>query len=68
MHVSYCVGWLRSEENHCLSTPLDTVRNMPRRSQELLGFAAHDAIHDGGGYLGVVDLQDPVELIATGQL
>jgi ectoine hydroxylase-related dioxygenase (phytanoyl-CoA dioxygenase family) len=68
MHVSYCLGWLRTEENQYLAAPLDTVRAMPRRSQELLGFAAHDAILDGGGYLGVVDLQDPVELLADGRL
>lgn len=68
MHLSYCVGWLRTEENQYLATPLDTVKSLPRASQELLGFAAHDAIGDGGGYLGVVDLQDPAELIAAGQL
>lgn len=68
MHLSYCVGWLRTEENQYLSTPLEVVRRLPRLSQELLGFAAHDAIATGGGWLGAVELQDPVELIATGQL
>lgn len=68
MHLSYCVGWLRTEENQYLSTPLDVARRLPRQSQELLGFAAHDAIEDGGGYLGTVDLQDPVELMAFGHL
>lgn len=68
MHISYCVGWLRTEENQYLSTPLDHVRRLPRRAQELLGYAAHDAIASGGGYLGTVDIQDPVELIAAGRL
>ncbi len=68
MHVSYCAGWLRTEENQYLTTPIDMVRTMSRRAQELLGFAAHDAIADGGGYLGTVELQDPVELIASGEL
>jgi hypothetical protein len=68
MHVSYCVGWLRTEENQCLATPLDRVRQLPRRSQELLGYGAHDAMPDGGGYLGTVEIQDPVELIARGEL
>jgi ectoine hydroxylase-related dioxygenase (phytanoyl-CoA dioxygenase family) len=68
MHISYCVGWLRTEENQYLSMPLETARRLPRESQELLGFAAHDAIEIGGGYLGTVDLQDPVELIASGGL
>jgi ectoine hydroxylase-related dioxygenase (phytanoyl-CoA dioxygenase family) len=68
MHVSYCVGWLRTEENQYLATPLATARTLPRRSQELLGYGAHDALMAGGGYLGTIELQDPVELIATGQL
>ncbi|HEX4906401.1 MAG TPA: phytanoyl-CoA dioxygenase family protein [Acidimicrobiales bacterium] len=68
MHVSYCLGWLRTEENQYLATPIDVVRDLPRESQELLGFAAHDALAAGGGYLGAVDVQDPVELIAAGKL
>ena len=68
MHVSYCLGWLRTEENQYLSTPIDVVRTLPRASQALLGYAAHDAIGVGGGYLGSVSVQDPVELLATGQL
>jgi ectoine hydroxylase-related dioxygenase (phytanoyl-CoA dioxygenase family) len=68
MHVSYCVGWLRTEENQFLATPLEAVRAMPRRSQELLGFAAHDALAAGGGYLGAVELQHPADLLADGSL
>jgi ectoine hydroxylase-related dioxygenase (phytanoyl-CoA dioxygenase family) len=68
MHVSYCVGWLRTEENQFLATPLETAKGLPRAAQELLGYAAHDAIDIGGGYLGTVELQDPVELIACGVL
>jgi len=68
MHMSFVVGWLRTEENNYLSTPLDVARRLPRRSQELLGYAAHDAIAVGGGYLGTVDLLDPVELMAQGRL
>ena len=68
MHVSYCLGWLRTEENQYLSTPIDVVRTLPRESQALLGYAAHDALAAGGGYLGTVRVQDPVELIAAGEL
>ncbi len=68
MHMSFVVGWLRTEENNYLSTPLEVVHTLPRRSQELLGYAAHDAIQAGGGYLGAVDLLDPVELLAEGRL
>ena len=68
MHVSYCAGWLRTEENQFLTVPLDAVRAMPRRSQELLGYAADDGLASGGGYLGTVDLQHPVDLLAEGAL
>lgn len=68
MHISYCVGWLRTEENQYLSIPLDRARELPRDSQNLLGFGVHDAIAVGGGYLGTVDLADPVELMAAGRL
>jgi ectoine hydroxylase-related dioxygenase (phytanoyl-CoA dioxygenase family) len=68
LHVSYVVGWLRTEENNYLSLWPDAIRTLPRRSQELLGFAAHDAVGVGGGYLGVVELQDPVELLERGSL
>jgi hypothetical protein len=44
------------------------VRELPRRAQELLGWAAHDALSAGGGYLGTVDLRDPVDLLAEGRL
>ena len=68
MHMSFAVGWLRTEDNNYLSTPPDVARTLPRRSQELLGYAAHDAIAVGGGYLGTVDLLDPIELLAEGKL
>jgi ectoine hydroxylase-related dioxygenase (phytanoyl-CoA dioxygenase family) len=68
MHMSFVVGWLRTEENHYLSTPPDVARSLPRRSQELLGYVAHDAIASGGGYLGAVDLLDPIDLLANGKL
>jgi ectoine hydroxylase-related dioxygenase (phytanoyl-CoA dioxygenase family) len=68
MHLSYVVGWLRTEENQFLSVPVEVVRELPRRAQELLGWVAHDAIAAGGGYLGTVDLRDPVELLAERRL
>jgi ectoine hydroxylase-related dioxygenase (phytanoyl-CoA dioxygenase family) len=68
MHMSFVVGWLRTEENNYLSTPPEIARTLSRRAQELLGYAAHDAIASGGGYLGAVDLLDPVELMAQGKL
>jgi ectoine hydroxylase-related dioxygenase (phytanoyl-CoA dioxygenase family) len=68
VHLSYVVGWLRTEENNSLGTPPEIARGLPRRAQELLGYAVHDAIASGGGYLGAVDLRDPVDMLADGSL
>ena len=68
LHLSYVVGWLRTEENNVLSTPPDIARSLPRRAQELIGYGAHDAIADGGGYLGTLDLRSPVDLLEEGSL
>lgn len=68
LHVSYVVGWLRTEENNTLATPPQIARTLPRRAQELLGYAVHDAIRAGGGYLGVVNQRDPLDLLADGTL
>lgn len=68
VHLSYVVGWLRPEENGCLAVPPDVARTLPVRAQRLLGYGMHDATACGGGYLGVVDLEDPVELLASGRL
>lgn len=68
MHLSYVLGWLRTEENHYLATPPEIARRLPRRAQELLGYAAHDALAHGGGYLGALNLRDPVEMLADGTL
>jgi ectoine hydroxylase-related dioxygenase (phytanoyl-CoA dioxygenase family) len=68
VHMSYCLGWLRTEENNYLSTPPAVAATLPRVAQELLGYAVHNSIPRGGGYLGMVRMQDPVELLARGEL
>lgn len=67
-HLSYCLGWLRTEEANLLSVPPEVARTLPRRAQELLGYGMHDSIPRGGGYLGMVRMQDPVDLLARGDL
>jgi ectoine hydroxylase-related dioxygenase (phytanoyl-CoA dioxygenase family) len=67
-HLSYCLGWLRTEENNYLAVPPEVAVTLPRHAQEVLGYAVHDSIPRGGGYLGMVNLQDPVELFARGEL
>ncbi|MDQ1479904.1 MAG: hypothetical protein QOI44_765 [Actinomycetota bacterium] len=67
-HLSYCLGWLRTEENNYLSTPPAVAATLPRVAQEVLGYSVHDSLPRGGGYLGMVRMQDPVELLARGEL
>jgi ectoine hydroxylase-related dioxygenase (phytanoyl-CoA dioxygenase family) len=67
-HLSYCLGWLRTEENNYLAIPPAIAAKLPRQAQELLGYAVHDSIPRGGGYLGMVRMQDPVELLARGEI
>jgi ectoine hydroxylase-related dioxygenase (phytanoyl-CoA dioxygenase family) len=66
VHLSYTLGWLRTEENNYLAVPPDVACELPRQCQEVLGYAVHDAIERGGGYLGMLDLRDPVELLQEG--
>ncbi|MEP1471927.1 MAG: phytanoyl-CoA dioxygenase family protein [Halieaceae bacterium] len=68
MHTSFCLGWLRTEENNYLSAPLERIRQLPRRAQELLGYGVHDGIANGEGFLGALDNGVPVDMIATGKL
>jgi ectoine hydroxylase-related dioxygenase (phytanoyl-CoA dioxygenase family) len=68
IHMSFVAGWLRPEENNCLATPPDIARHLPRRAQELIGYGMHDAAAVGGGYLGAVDLRDPVDMLAASDL
>jgi ectoine hydroxylase-related dioxygenase (phytanoyl-CoA dioxygenase family) len=68
LHLSYLVGWLRTEENNVLATPPRIARELPERAQRLLGYGVHDAIAKLGGYCGMVGLRDPVELLREGRL
>jgi ectoine hydroxylase-related dioxygenase (phytanoyl-CoA dioxygenase family) len=36
--LEYAAAWLRPQENHCLAVPRETVRQLPKRLQELLGY------------------------------
>ena len=66
VHLSYTLGWLRTEENNYLAVPPEVACRLPRPCQEVLGYAVHDAIERGGGYLGMLDLRDPIELFEEG--
>ena len=68
MHLSYCLGWLRAQENIFLSTPMEVVRSLPREQQAMMGYAIHDAIAVMGGFVNAVDWRDPLDLLAEGRL
>lgn len=56
MFFGFVVGWLRTEEACLLTVPLEKVKKMPKRVQELIGYKAHDGI-------GVVDVGSPMVLL-----
>ena len=57
MFFGFVIGWLRTEENTFLTVPIEDVKKMPVRCQELLGYKAHEGI-------GVVDVGSPMKLLA----
>jgi ectoine hydroxylase-related dioxygenase (phytanoyl-CoA dioxygenase family) len=61
LHVSFCQGWLRTEENNTLATPPDAARDLPKRAQELLGYGAQTG-------LGMLELRSPIDQMADGNL
>jgi len=52
LFLGFSLGWLRTKENFFLSTPIEAVRDMPKRVQQLLGYETH-------GGIGVVDVGCP---------
>jgi ectoine hydroxylase-related dioxygenase (phytanoyl-CoA dioxygenase family) len=68
LHLSYTLGWLRTEENNYLGCPPAVAAALPQRSQEVIGYRIHNTLNDGGGYLGMLDLQDPLMLLKEGRL
>ena len=61
LHAGFCCGWLRAEENHQLTTPLEVAREMPERVQHLLGFRSYSP--GSGARLGLVDYDDAARLL-----
>ena len=46
----------------------EVAATLPRQAQEVLGYSVQDSLSRGGAYLGMVRMQDPVELFARGEL
>ena len=64
-HLSYCLGWLRTEE---MAGPPAIAAKLPARHRNCSPCSVHDSVPRGGGYLAMVRMQDPVELLARGDL
>lgn len=65
LSVSYCAGWLRPVENSMLNVPPEPARALPRKMQDLLGYATHDATPTAGGILGLYENGDPHRVLTT---
>lgn len=63
LSTGFCCGWLRPVENSYTNVPPDVAAGLPRRAQELLGYALYDASSVGGGYLGYHEMGDPMRLL-----
>jgi ectoine hydroxylase-related dioxygenase (phytanoyl-CoA dioxygenase family) len=61
LHAGFVLGWLRSEENHQLTTSLERARHFPDRVQSLLGFRSYS--QEFGGRLGLVDYEDAARVL-----
>jgi ectoine hydroxylase-related dioxygenase (phytanoyl-CoA dioxygenase family) len=61
VNITYCVGWLRQEENQYLSVPADVARELPDDLLRMMGYAP------GAYALGYVDdLRDPIAVLRGG--
>lgn len=56
MALGYNVGWLTPEEAHPLMVPLEIVRTLPPRAQQLLGFRSFTNRGHHGGTLWQADM------------
>ncbi len=56
--LEYAAGWLRQQENHCLAVPRATVRMLPERLAELLGYNIYPP------FVGYVDGSHPRRALA----
>jgi ectoine hydroxylase-related dioxygenase (phytanoyl-CoA dioxygenase family) len=69
---TYCLGWLRAEENHYLEVPPSIARQYGARVRRLLGYTTHGSGHDQLGYFGGADpvwvRPDEADAVARGQI
>jgi ectoine hydroxylase-related dioxygenase (phytanoyl-CoA dioxygenase family) len=59
--LEYAAAWLRPQENHCLAVPRETVKQLPERLQELLGYNIYPP------FVGYVDGKHPRKVLRAGE-
>jgi ectoine hydroxylase-related dioxygenase (phytanoyl-CoA dioxygenase family) len=57
--LEYAAAWLRQQENHCLAVPRSTVRDLPERLAELLGYNIYPP------FVGYVDGSHPRKVLSA---
>ena len=57
--LEYAAAWLRQQENHCLAVPRATVRELPERLIELLGYNIYPP------FVGYVDGSHPRKVLSV---
>ncbi|MDT5197270.1 MAG: hypothetical protein QOH20_4024, partial [Mycobacterium sp.] len=58
INITYCVGWVRQEENQYLSTPIEVARTLDPDLLKLMGYQM------GGLAMGYIrDFEDPMRAI-----
>ncbi len=57
--LEYAAAWLRQQENHCLAVPRSTVRQLPDRLAELLGYNIYPP------FVGYVDGSHPRKVLSA---
>ncbi len=57
--LEYAAAWLRQQENHCLAVPRSTVRQLPDRLAELLGYNIYPP------FVGYVDGSHPRKVLSV---
>ena len=62
LHAGFVLGWLRAEENHQLTTSLETARALPEHAQRMLGFRSYQP--PKAARLGLVNYEDAGVLLS----
>ena len=61
LHAGFVAGWLRSEENHQLTTSLAAAQKLPEHAQRMLGFRSY--VPPKSARLGMVNYEDAANLL-----